>query len=77
MLNALLFIWVESCYLQTDLQNKGDIYYIMIYFHSRQPDTVQNTCDLSSTAESCKADQTSYSISSTGNTASLVPALII
>ncbi|XP_056316712.1 LIM and calponin homology domains-containing protein 1a isoform X6 [Danio aesculapii] len=32
---------------------------------TEQPDTVQNTCDLSSTAESCKADQTSYSISST------------
>ncbi|XP_073802993.1 LIM and calponin homology domains-containing protein 1a isoform X27 [Danio rerio] len=32
---------------------------------TEQPDTVQNTCDLSSTAESCKADQSSYSISST------------
>lgn len=44
----------------------------MISFHSHQLGSVHNLCDLSSTAETSKADQTSYSLSLTGNTTPLV-----
>ncbi len=42
-----------------------------LFFRSPQLDSVHSSCDVSSSAESSKAEQTSHSLSMTGNTTPL------